>query len=455
MIGIDQATPPTPWTKNMTLPLNMLKPSANGKTRYVLRLLAAVRGFNIAAYAADTAIDGVFLADMLESIALYAAPQSPAALAVKSGALITEQSGYSAFTTLTELTGDAVVLQSSARRPWADPGDAPVNNPVATAYGGAVAPMAERAQYGRLCQQGPFALMKANSDLTGVEMAYSIPIGLRPGEPGCMNPFPAGWLSGKGSAKPCGDTPGRLVLKFRAKTHASLLDFTGATVTVYAQYIELDGLVAPVVPLVWQGVQAQPAFSFETGLAGCHMLAEELDENGNMTFTNLTGLKQILATVDGRELWYPDDFAEQLYGTTSQLCGVDMERFNFAPLLSADKQRTATQGLAGPNDATRGLLPGRIITSHHGPSSRSPTFASSQCSGELSINLQGVGNANRQVLSGVWKQHTNEYLKACAEWAGSPVDTAVLKTESGGISAKAAVENLQSAIPVKFNASGC
>lgn len=444
----------------ITLSLDRLRTRNAGGVVHVLRLFVRVTGAVFQAPPLDSALDDIFMADCIREISLRASTVSPISALKADGMLIRLQSGYAAYTTLAEIIGEQVIAQKSSQRVAATPGAVPFN-PALSQLKSAVGSIVRKSQYGRLCQRGPTGIMlAAGGPLQVPAHMYNIPIGVRPGEQDAMNPVPASWFTGKGSAGgSCdGADVGQVFIRMREESHGILLDYSNAKFQVWAQCIALgDTMFAPLIPQVLQANPTTNSYDWPRGISGFHGFVSELDPaTGDMVQPNLLGVSSITATVDSVPLWTPDPTTEELFGNVSQALGYDSELYNFGVFQNILDTRGPAQALSGPNNATRDFVPGRLVLCHRGPSSRSHTMPSDKCSGQLRTVLEGSPQSvTRQTLSGVWLPSTDAYAEACARWSGTPVADAVLQTPLGAISPQAVLKNTQAGIPLKFAADRC
>lgn len=421
----------------------------NGGYLHVLKLGVRVQTFSFTP-TAQSAIDGAMWADMVQNVLITAAPGSP--MGKRNGAVIVQRmDGYLASTLFSAMTG--APMKGRLSTAYVRSVNVPSGDPIPSDTSSSTAVWDSRRLRGWAHSQGPMGQVNVAVPFSDT---YDIwyPVGERVGEPDSMNPIPAGVFTGKGGAAgSCageGRGAGRLEVSFRELVHGQTMAYSG-TIEVIAQVMELPKLYYPLQPKLSYDTQSAIDYEFGSGIGGLRAFVEPLDHtapnDGNMDLTVLTGLTDFQTFVGDTNLYPPQSYQRDYYGSVSQYNGTEADDWAWQSL---DAVLDARPGSFG---RVRYPLPGEIVTLHRGPASSDPTSVNG-CRERVKVRLEGVSaSISRTTIEGVWMPHDDAYLAEWQKYSGADPATAEYKTQSGGLSLDSIRRGMDKLIPVEVTPS--
>lgn len=245
-------------------------------------------------------LDGIFMADLVQTWRLQTASNAPFAKTPASGVIL-DNVGWKGLQALSYITGRPVMPFNSHRYqvgPLAGGVAVPAGPvPPSTAL---FVPGTTR-DYDWFPKVAPFSILDSAAPAeVKLRPRYTLPIGRRRGEDGGLMPIPAAYFSGKPWAGSCADgTPGRLEFTTRTETHGQQLTWdTNGKVDVIITYILVPAENIPV-PLALQISETKYNSQYYSARPmGTAFMAfqNDLDANGNMIAEDYS---QVSVTLNG------------------------------------------------------------------------------------------------------------------------------------------------------------
>lgn len=404
----------------VAIPLKLGKGhSGRGSKKYahVTKLFLVLTGVSIAVNVAAGAADAAFWSKAVSNIQVDASADSPFGLR-KGGQLVKNMSLYLALTAMNQMTGAPMLAFGAGSATQIPDTGSLTDTAPEDQYNATMTPRV-RKLHGRMTGQGPFGSAGAGNSLTPPDgrLAFTLPIGERIGEPGCMNPIPLAYLNGGGGS--CSsDCPAKSEGSITL-TMASAIDGMAFTVTncrVFAEIVYMDKLNAmPLQPWVTTYQTTDLSIQLEPAVHGWTALCEDLNGVGSMVLTDVTGVSQFKLTVRGQELFesqYPEARIAFLGGNTVN--GPDHTEWS-------DHDPSAASMYAGTYGRIRYNVPYFGIVNHKGDTGSDPTHEDGASQPVCFELVNASSTSNRRVLRGVWLPNDAEYAQACEKFAGAPL----------------------------------